>query len=110
MNKLLISGKKRLSGKVQVKSAKNAMLPLIASCILLDFEVGFLDCPKIKDVGVMLEIIENIGGRYRYEGDTLFVDCSSVYMPEIPCERLSKLGGLYFYLARYWQGFIKFQL
>lgn len=99
MNKLIISGKKRLSGKVQVKSAKNAMLPLIASCILFDFEVGFLDCPKIKDVSVMLEIIESIGGKYRYEGDTLFVDCSSVYIPEIPCEKAKQIRGSIFLLG-----------
>lgn len=99
MNKLIICGKKKLYGKVEVKSAKNAILPLIASCILLDFEVAFLNVPKLKDVEVMLDIIESIGGRYRYEDDTLFVDCSSVYIPEIPCDKASKIRASIFLIG-----------
>ncbi|MBQ3235718.1 MAG: UDP-N-acetylglucosamine 1-carboxyvinyltransferase [Clostridia bacterium] len=99
MSKLIINGKNKLYGKIEVKSAKNAMLPLIASCVLLDFEVGFLNCSDIGDVSVMLEIIKSIGGKYRYEGDTLFVDCSSVYIPELPCDLSKKIRASVFLLG-----------
>ena len=99
MNKLIINGKNKLYGKVDVKSAKNAMLPLIASCVLLDFEVGFLNCPNIGDISVMLDIIKCLGGKYRYEGDTLFVDCSSLYIPELPCELSKKIRASVFLLG-----------
>ena len=65
MDKLVINGNKKLYGKVAIKSAKNAMLPLIAACILLDFEVGFLNCSKITDVEIMLEIIKSLGGKFQ---------------------------------------------
>lgn len=99
MNKLIVKGKNKLYGKVEVKSAKNALLPLIASCILLDFEVGFLNVPKLKDVDVMLEIIQCMGGKYRYEGDVLYVDCSSLHIPEIPCEQAKKIRASVFMLG-----------
>lgn len=99
MNKLIINGKNKLYGKVEVKSAKNALLPLIASTVLLDFEVGFLNCPRIKDVDVMLEILSAIGGKYRYEKDVLFVDCSSVYLYELPCELCKKIRASVFLLG-----------
>ncbi|MBO7215348.1 MAG: UDP-N-acetylglucosamine 1-carboxyvinyltransferase [Clostridia bacterium] len=99
MSKLIINGKNKLYGKVDVKSAKNAILPLIASCVLLDFEVGFLNCNEIGDVSVMLDIIKSLGGKYRYEGDTLFVDCSSVYIPELPCELSKKIRASVFLLG-----------
>ncbi len=99
MNKLIVKGKNKLYGKVQVKSAKNALLPLIASCVLLDFEVGFLNVPKLKDVDVMLEIIRCMGGKYRYDGDILFVDCSSLHIPEIPCEEAKKIRASIFLLG-----------
>ncbi|MBE5744464.1 MAG: UDP-N-acetylglucosamine 1-carboxyvinyltransferase [Clostridiales bacterium] len=99
MNKLIISGQNKLYGKVEVMSAKNALLPLIASCVLLDFEVGFLNCPKLGDVVVMLDIIKSLGGKYRYDGDTLYVDCSSLYIPELPCELSKKIRASIFLLG-----------
>ncbi len=99
MNKLIVKGKNKLYGKVEVKSAKNALLPLISACILLDFEVGFLNVPKLSDVDVMLNIIKCMGGKYRYEGDTLYVDCSLLHMPEIPCEEAKKIRASVFMLG-----------
>ncbi len=99
MNKLIVKGKNKLYGKVEVKSAKNVLLPLISACILLDFEVGFLNVPKLSDVDVMLNIIKCMGGSYRYENDTLYVDCSSLHMPEIPCEEAKKIRASIFMLG-----------
>ena len=39
MGKFVINGGKKLYGEVDIQSAKNAILPLIASTVLLDFEV-----------------------------------------------------------------------
>ena len=99
MNKLIVKGKNKLYGKVEVKSAKNVLLPLISACILLDFEVGFLKVPKLTDVDVMLNIIKCMGGSYRYDGDTLYVNCSSLHMPEIPCEDAKKIRASIFMLG-----------
>ena len=99
MNKLIVKGKNKLYGKVEVKSAKNALLPLIASCVLLDFEVGFLNVPRLKDVDVLLEIIKSMGGKYRYDDDVLYVDCSTLYNPEIPCEEARKIRASIFLLG-----------
>ena len=99
MNKLIVKGKNKLYGKVEVKSAKNVLLPLISACILLDFEVGFLNVPKLTDVDVMLNIIKCMGGSYRYDGDTLYVNCSSLHMPEIPCEDAKKIRASIFMLG-----------
>ena len=45
MNKLIISGKNKLNGKVRLTAAKNAVLPLIAACLLTKEEVVFYDVP-----------------------------------------------------------------
>ncbi len=83
MSSFVINGGNKLYGEVSVQSAKNVMLPLIASCILLDFEVVFFNCPKLYDIIVMLDIIKSLGGDYHFEGDDLFVDCSNVSKYEI---------------------------
>lgn len=99
MSRLIINGKNKLYGKIKMKSAKNALLPLIASCILLDFEVGFFNVPKLTDVLVMLEIIKSLGGKYRFEGDVLYVDCSSLYSSELPCDLAEKIRASIFMLG-----------
>ena len=91
MGKFVINGGKKLYGEVDIQSAKNAILPLIASTVLLDFEVAFLKVPMLSDVCVMLEIIKSLGGKYRFENQTLFIDCSNVNKSEIPKDLSSKI-------------------
>ncbi len=91
MGKFVINGGKKLYGEVNIQSAKNAILPLIASTVLLDFEVAFSNVPMLRDVYVMLEIIKALGGSYRYENQLLFVDCSNLSKSEIPEELSSKI-------------------
>ena len=91
MSKFVVNGGKKLYGEVDIQSAKNAILPLIASTVLLDFEVAFLKVPMLSDVLVMLEIIKALGGKYRFENDVLFIDCSNVNKSEIPEELSLKI-------------------
>ena len=91
MGKFIINGGNKLYGEVEIMSAKNVMLPLIASTVLLDFEVAFLNCPKLYDIDVILDIISNLGGKYRYENSTLYVDCTNLSKHQISKELGSKI-------------------
>lgn len=84
MSKLVVEGGKKLYGEVTVQSAKNSLLPLIAACILIDGSVTFLNCNKLKDVTVMLEIISSLGGKYYFNENALTVDCTSLSSYELP--------------------------
>lgn len=91
MSKILISGGNKLYGKVRVQSAKNCLLPLIACTIMLEGKITFTNCPKIEDVTIMCEIVKSLGGKYEYKGDNLQVDCSSLYLWELPKELTQKI-------------------
>ena len=78
MDKYLIKGGKKLSGKVRVSSAKNSVLPLIAGSILTDEKVVIKECPKILDVLNMIKIIESIGAKTQFDGEDLIIDASGV--------------------------------
>ena len=99
MSSFVINGGNKLYGEVSVQSAKNVMLPLIASCILLDFEVVFTNCPKLYDIIVMLDIIKSLGGDYHFESDNLHVDCSNLYKYEIPEHLSSKIRASVFMIG-----------
>ncbi len=91
MSNLVIYGNNKIFGEITAESAKNAMLPLISACIMYEGKVTFNRCPKLKDVLVMLEIIEYLGGKYSFNGEELTVDCSSLYLYELPFELTKKI-------------------
>ena len=61
MEKLLIKGGNRLSGKISCSGAKNAALPMIASTILCDDEVTLKNLPYLQDITTMFELLGSMG-------------------------------------------------
>jgi UDP-N-acetylglucosamine 1-carboxyvinyltransferase len=99
MSKLVINGGNKLFGEVTVQSAKNSLLPLIAACILVEGKVTFLNCNKLSDVNVMLDIISSLGGYYEWQGSSLTVDCSSLVSYALPENLTSKIRASVFCLG-----------
>ncbi len=60
MQKLLIRGKKPLSGSIFISGSKNATLPILASSILCK-KVILKNVPLVKDVFTMIELLNFIG-------------------------------------------------
>ena len=58
---LVINGGNRLQGEIRVDTAKNAVLPIIAGCILTDGEVILNEIPIISDVKKMLDMLTLMG-------------------------------------------------
>ena len=73
MEKYIISGGRKLYGKVEIQSAKNSVLPLIAASVLRKGKTVIEKCSKLKDVIVMCEILRQIGGRYEFAEDNLII-------------------------------------
>ena len=62
MQKLLINGKKELSGKISISGSKNATLPILAATILSD-KVKLKNVPLVKDIFTMVDLLKFIGLR-----------------------------------------------
>ena len=60
MQKLLIKGKKELSGKISISGSKNATLPILAASILAK-QVHLKNIPLVKDIFTMVELLNFIG-------------------------------------------------
>ncbi len=60
MQKLLINGKKELSGKISISGSKNATLPILAATILSD-KVKLTNIPLVRDIFTMVELLKFIG-------------------------------------------------
>jgi len=60
MQKLIIKGKRYLSGKILISGSKNATLPILAACILSN-NIKLQNIPLVKDIFTMVELLEFIG-------------------------------------------------
>ena len=60
MQKLLIKGKKELSGVISISGSKNATLPILAASILAK-NVKLDNVPLVRDIFTMLELLKFIG-------------------------------------------------
>ena len=60
MQKLLINGKRELSGKISISGSKNASLPILAASILSD-RIKLKNVPLVKDIFTMVELLKFIG-------------------------------------------------
>ena len=54
MEKFIVKGGRKLSGKVSACVSKNAVLPIMCACLLTKEGVLIKNCPKIKDVFSMI--------------------------------------------------------
>lgn len=72
MDKIIIEGGHRLEGNVRINGAKNAALPIMAACLLLDGPSRIKGIPDIVDIHTQSEILKNLGGAIkRHEDGTL---------------------------------------
>ena len=60
MQKLIIKGRKELSGKISISGSKNASLPILAASILAN-NVRIKNVPLVKDIFTMIELLHFIG-------------------------------------------------
>ena len=86
MDKVLITGGKRLQGEVEISGAKNSALPIIASSILSADECILSNVPLLKDIQTIKKLLECMGARIKREGDTLAVNAKDLKSCEAPYE------------------------
>jgi len=67
MSKLIISGRKAISGTHRVSGNKNAALPMIAASLLTSEPVTLSNLPEIDDVVRMLEVAADFGVKVSHD-------------------------------------------
>lgn len=87
MEKFVIEGGEKLTGRVRIDGAKNSILPILAASLLSSRKVIIENVPHISDVQVMLDILECLGVKIKWKDARLELDANSLSTSEIP-ERL----------------------
>ncbi len=91
MQKLLIEHSGPLQGTVTVNGAKNAVLPIMAACLLTDAPSIIENVPCVTDVLTMVEILRHLGVEATLSGDRLTVAPDGFTGVTAPYELVSRM-------------------
>ncbi len=61
MEKIVITGGEPLSGNIVIGGSKNAILPIMATCILTDEPLHLTNVPNLQDIETMSKVLESLG-------------------------------------------------
>lgn len=89
MQKLIINGGKRLRGELELQGSKNSALPIMAASLLCRGDCTLHNCPKLTDVYSAARILNCVGCRCNFSGNTATVD-SSVISETVISENLMR--------------------
>jgi UDP-N-acetylglucosamine 1-carboxyvinyltransferase len=78
MSRYIILGGRTLDGTVNIRGAKNSVLPLLAASILTDEQVIIHNCPDITDVWNMIRMLQLMGVKVRKEADSIIIDPTEI--------------------------------
>lgn len=78
MEKFVIEGGRVLSGEITPAGNKNEALPVLAASLLATGPVVLENIPEIRDVQVMLQVIESMGATVTRGEKTITIDPSNI--------------------------------
>ena len=99
MEKLYILGGRELHGEVDIVTAKNSLLPILACGLLTERVIVLHKVAMFTDVGYMVKILESLGCSVKIEGDDLIVDTTLADKYEIREEFTKKIRSSIFMLG-----------
>ncbi|MBN8234979.1 UDP-N-acetylglucosamine 1-carboxyvinyltransferase [Halobacillus kuroshimensis] len=99
MRKLLVKGGAPLRGQVRVSGAKNSAVALLPAAILAESPVTIEGLPDISDVGILADLLEEIGGTVAKEGRTVHIDPSNMVDMPLPNGKVKKLRASYYFMG-----------
>lgn len=101
MDKLIVQGRKRLVGEVNISGAKNAAVAVIPAAIMAEGVSVLENLPRIEDVNNLCHTIEKLGGTCTYldNGNTLKIDCDKGTAHCATFEEVQKIRASYYFLG-----------
>ena len=96
---LLVKWGKQLSWTIKISWSKNAILPILWACLLLNWRVTLNNVPKISDVSVFLDILQWIWVKYEWSWNSLILDSSNIINKNLHFEKIKKIRSSIFLLS-----------
>ena len=92
MDRIEVEGGVALRGSVPISGSKNAALPILAACALVDGEVRLEGVPHLRDVDTMIRLLRMLGCAVeRNDDDSLSVAVENAEAYEAPYEIVKQM-------------------
>jgi UDP-N-acetylglucosamine 1-carboxyvinyltransferase len=109
MDRIRISGGRKLNGTIPISGAKNATLPLMIASLLTDETLILENVPRLADVALLQRILGNHGvdvmvggkrpGETQYDGQTLHISAANIIDTTAPYELVSRMRASFWVIA-----------
>ena len=109
MDRIRITGGRKLNGTIPISGAKNATLPLMIASLLTDETLILDNVPRLADVGLLQRILGNHGvdvmtggkrlGETQYDGQTLHISAAHIIDTTAPYELVSRMRASFWVVA-----------
>ncbi|MBO7484220.1 MAG: UDP-N-acetylglucosamine 1-carboxyvinyltransferase [Alphaproteobacteria bacterium] len=86
-----IKGGQQLSGTVEIKGAKNALLPLMICTLLTKEPIILHNCSLLADVKTLMQLLESLGTKITLEGDTMTLQTQRITNTTASYDFISKM-------------------
>ena len=99
MDKIVIEGRRPLSGTVKISGAKNAVLPIMTAALISSGISRITRVPKLRDTYTMIKLLEIVGANVEFTGNTLEIDSTTVDNPEAPYDLVKTMRASFYILG-----------
>src|SRR5262244_1409232 len=109
MDRIRITGGRKLNGAIPISGAKNATLPLMIASLLTDQTLVLENVPRLADVSLLQRILGNHGvdvmvggkraGETQYDGQTLHISAAHIIDTTAPYELVSRMRASFWVIA-----------
>lgn len=112
MEKIIVKGGCKLSGEVNVSSAKNSVLPIIAASILSGDKCYIENAPMLDDVIVIADLLKSLGAYVEIEKDNsrIMIDTKGMLPGEPNSELVRKMRASFLIMGPMIARFGKFKI
>jgi UDP-N-acetylglucosamine 1-carboxyvinyltransferase len=86
MEKFIVDGPTKLIGHLTVAGAKNVALKALVASLLTDDDIVIQNVPDIRDVHLMVEVLEHLGKRCVVDKDVITIQNNSPHTCTVPLE------------------------
>lgn len=91
MEKFVVTGRRKLSGRIHIQGSKNSALPILSACVLTGKPTVIHNCPELSDVDAAIKILKELGCAVKREKNSIFVDARAANVYSIPDDLMREM-------------------
>ena len=91
MDKIVITGGRKLKGEVEISGAKNSALPIMAAALLAEEESLIENVPDLRDIQTMIRLLRALGAKAHYVNGTVRIKPGKNLNPVAPYKLVSTM-------------------